>query len=306
MLVNEGYVDLQVNGYMGVDFNDPKTTLTQIQYAAQAMRTDGVVMALPTVITSDLDSMTVCLRNLVAAIEAEPQVAEIFKGLHIEGPFFPVQPGYIGAHPPQHALQANLPALERLLDASQGYARLVTLAPEVDQTGQLTRCCVDRGCVVAAGHTDASLDDLRRCIDCGLTLFTHLGNGCPKLMDRHDNIIYRALRLQSQLSYTLIADSFHIPELLFRNLLDWVDHSRLAVVSDAISATGLGPGEYRLGQRTVHIGADRAARDASGQHFVGAASSMRDADHWLTEQLDLSLDLRRMLLVENPRRFVHS
>lgn len=301
---SDGYIDLQVNGYQGVDFNDPVSTVQQFRKAAEAMVADGVAWALPTIITSDLPTMCRCIGNIVQAIESDALVAKIFRGIHIEGPFFPDVAGYIGAHPPQYALPSSLPALQQLLDAAKGLARIVTLAPEIDIDGRLTQECVRHGVIVSAGHTNASLTDLKRCIDAGMSLFTHLGNGCPKLMDRHDNIIYRALSLSDQLKFTLIADSFHVPELLFRNLLDWVEHDHLCVVSDAISATGLGPGVYRLGQRTVAIGIDKAARDASGQHFVGAASSLRDADHWLEHRLLLDSNLRRKLLIENPKRFL--
>lgn len=303
-MIQTGYVDLQVNGYVGVDFNDPSTSSLNIKQAAQAMLEDGVVAALPTVITAELSVMCQCIGNIVAAMRIEPVCASVFRGVHIEGPFFPAQPGYIGAHPPQHALASSISALERLLEVADGTARIMTLAPEIDFDGRLTRTCVEHGCLVSAGHTNASLSDLQRCLDNGLRLFTHLGNGCPRLMDRHDNIIYRALRLQDQLVFTLIADSFHIPELLFRNLLDWVDHDRLCVVSDAMSATGLGPGSYYLGQRLVRIGEDKAARDPSGEHFVGAASSMRDADRWLKDGLGLDSQLRHKLLLTNPMRFI--
>jgi N-acetylglucosamine-6-phosphate deacetylase len=246
-LVQCGYVDLQINGFMGVDFNDPNTTQDQLRIAVQALHSDGVKAALPTVITAELSQMCRCISNLVQLISEDALAGQLFTGLHIEGPFLNPTNGYIGAHPPEHALAGSIEPLEKLLDACQGFARLVTLAPEIDSAGLLTKLCTDRGCLVAAGHTDASLIDLQRCMDAGLSMFTHLGNGCPRLMDRHDNIIYRAMRLRQQLNFTLIADSFHVPELLFRNLLDWVDHQRICVVSDAISATGLGPGEYQLG-----------------------------------------------------------
>jgi N-acetylglucosamine-6-phosphate deacetylase len=303
-MIGQGYVDLQVNGYVGVDFNDPQITQERLLAAARAMRDEGVAAAFPTVITARLDRMIQCLGNLAEAISSNIEIADIFHGIHIEGPFLNRQPGFIGAHPPDQALPSSPDHLKQLLDASQGFAKLITLAPEIDSDGALTRLCLQRGCSVAAGHTDASLDDLKRCIDSGLTLFTHLGNGCPKLLDRHDNIIYRALRLADKLSFTLIADSFHVPKLLMQNFLDWVDPCRLAIVSDAISAAGLGPGIFRLGHRTVNVGADKAVRDPGGQHFVGAASTMRDADQWLCCELGLGLPLRRQLLVDNPCRFV--
>jgi N-acetylglucosamine-6-phosphate deacetylase len=305
-LLQHGYVDLQVNGYKGIDFNDPDTGPAQILSAAEAMIADGVTTAMPTVITGSLEAMCRCITNLRAAIENNASIASIFCGIHLEGPFLSPMPGYIGAHPVQHARACDTQALEQLLDCSGHWVKLVTLAPEVDVHAELTKICRDRKIIVAAGHTDASLGQLEKCVDAGLSLFTHLGNGCPRLMDRHDNIIYRALRLRDRLRYSLIADGFHIPQLLFEHLLDWIPLDNLLVVSDAISAAGLGPGVYQLGGRQVNIGPDKAARDASGEHFVGAASSMRDADQWLTETLRLNLQDRRRLLVENPLRVLHS
>lgn len=297
-LISE-YVDIQVNGYVGVDFNDPSTSVAAIQQAAEAMQAEGVAVALPTVITASLESMVTCIGNVRRAIESRPSVAAIFRGIHVEGPFLSPEPGYIGAHPIRHASAQDLHKLDSICEAGGGFVRLLTLAPEIDAGGRLTQHCTDRGIVVAAGHTDANLDQLDECIAAGLRLFTHLGNGCPRLMDRHDNIIYRALRRSASLNFSLIADGFHVPKLLFENLLNWIPLERLAVVSDAISAAGLGPGTFQLGERTVTIGVDGAARDPSGEHFVGSASSMRDADGWLANELHLSPEQRKQLLQTN-------
>ena len=299
-----GFIDLQVNGYVGVDFNDPETSLDELARSAQAMLDDGVEVALPTVITASPEAMIRCLENIARAREASEVAYQVFRGVHIEGPFLSPVDGYIGAHPKQHAASQNQALLERLLDAAGNLATIVTLAPEIDTGGRMTHQCHERGVVVAAGHSDASLTQLEECVDAGLSLFTHLGNGCPRLMDRHDNIIYRALRLKDRLRFSLIADGFHVPELLFRILLDWVPLENLLVVSDAISAAGLGPGSYRLGDRSVTIGEDRACRDASGEHFVGSASRMRDADCWLKDSLGLEEPIRQSLLVQNPARLL--
>jgi N-acetylglucosamine-6-phosphate deacetylase len=297
------YVDLQINGYMGIDFNDPEVSVDQLVFAANQLREHGVHMALPTIITGALDAMCRCLASIVAAVERDETAASVFRGVHIEGPFLSRQTGYIGAHPAEHARRQDLTVLEQLLAASGGLARIVTLAPEVDQGGAMTALCREREIVVAAGHTDASLVELESCIDAGLSLFTHLGNGCPRLMDRHDNIIYRALTFRDRLNYSLIADGFHVPAMLFEHFLQWIPRERLIVVSDAISAAGLGPGTYQLGQRVVQVGFDKCARDASGEHFVGAASTMSDAEAWLT-QLGLGEAARKALLCENPLSLV--
>ena len=296
----DGYVDLQVNGYQGIDFNQPQRSVAELRFAADAMRRDGVKKALPTLITGSIKEMCACTHALRVAIESDHVCRELFAGIHLEGPFLSRKPGFIGAHPPQHALDANVHALDKLIEWGGGFVKLVTLAPEVDCGGAMTRYLVERDVTVSAGHTDASLDELDCCIEAGLKLFTHLCNACPPEMNRHDNIIYRALRRSDRLRYTLIADGFHVPKVLFENILNWVPRDRLAVVSDAISAAGLGPGVYRLAGREVSIGPDKAARDASGRHFVGSACSMRDADQWLIASLGLSEKERAALLVENP------
>lgn len=299
-----GYADLQVNGYVGVDFNDPDCRVDQIQMAAKAMLDDGVEFVLPTVITASPQAMVACIENLVDATRDDEVTANLFRGIHVEGPFLSPVPGFIGAHPAEFAAGQDLKLLDQLIDAGQGHIGLLTLAPEIDPRGALTAHCMERGIRVAAGHTDASLVELETCIAAGLSLFTHLGNGCPRMMDRHDNIIYRALRFARQIHFSLIADGFHIPKVLFLNLLEWIPRERIIVVSDAISAAGLGPGVYQLGGRQVKIGEDRAARDPSGEHFVGSASRMGDADRWLEESLGLNARERRQLLVENPRQFL--
>ncbi len=247
--------------------------------------------------------MTACVGNLRCAIEQFDCSADVFKGLHLEGPFISPEPGYVGAHPKRFAISADVGLLERLCDACGNLLRLVTLSPEVDKSGQLSKLVTTRGARVAAGHTNASLDDLDRCIEAGLSLFTHLGNGCPRLMDRHDNVILRALSRSDKLHFSLIADGHHVPQLLFELLLRLLPIGQVLVVSDAISAAGLGPGTYRLGEREVKVGADLAARDASGEHFVGAASTMQDAEGWLSTNIRLGGDQLEAILRTNAEKF---
>lgn len=299
------YADLQINGYLGIDFNDPHTTVEQILKALEALAEIGVACVLPTVITASAQSMVQCITTVAAAHRASNNAQCTISGIHVEGPFLSPEPGYIGAHPPEHASPANLALLDQLIAAGDGLVKLVTLAPEIDQDGLLTRHCRSQQICVAAGHTNASLADLERCLTEGLNLFTHLGNGCPKLMDRHDNILTRALHFRQCMHFSLIADGFHVPEILFRQWLDLIPQENLIVVSDAISAAGLGPGTYPLGHRTVKIGPDGAARDPSGNHFVGSASSLRDADTWLAHTLGLGVATRQQLLWDNPRRFLN-
>ena len=298
------YVDLQVNGFMGVDFNDPNIQPNAIVTAARHMRQGGVETALATVITGPLDAMCACLSKLADAIDTQPEVAQTIGGLHIEGPFISRVRGYVGAHPPDCVLEDELTALERLLAAGREHVKLVTLAPEADRRGRLTQHLCQRNILVAAGHTDARIEELERSIEAGLSLFTHIGNACPLQVHRHDNILQRALSLADRLKITFIADGWHLPSFVVRNLLRCATFENLAVVSDAIAAAGLGAGEFQLGGRRVKVGADRCARSPDGEHFVGAASTMADADAWLAQAVGLDAQQRRGLLYDNPKRWL--
>ena len=269
------YIDLQVNGYAGVDFNNPSITSEQIHSSAQRLRDDGAVHILATIITATPECMAACLRNLVVARENDPLTREVIAGFHVEGPFISAKAGYSGAHPTASVCAAAPDMAARFLDAGAGQVRMFTLAPERDPGGSVTRFLAGQGVRVAAGHTDASLDELKICIDNGLTLFTHLGNGCPMQMHRHDNIIQRALSLHRHLHYGLIADGTHLPLYTLRNFIELAGIDRCFVVTDAMAAAGLGPGRYTLGKQVVEVDESQVVWSADHSHFVGSAATMR-------------------------------
>lgn len=297
-----GYFDLQVNGYGGVDFNSDGLTAEQLHLCCQKLAEDGVGEILATIITADLASMCDRLARLAALREHDPLARELIAGFHIEGPFLNEKKGYRGAHSEAAIRPADVDAMRRLLDATGGLTRLVTLAPERDPGMKVTRLLADSGVVVSAGHTDATLDELNAAIDAGLTMFTHLGNGCPMLLPRHDNIIQRALSLSDRLWLTFISDGAHVPWPALRNYLRAATLDRCIVVTDAISAAGLGPGRYRLGEWDLLIGEDRVARAPDGSHLVGSAGTMPLSRMNLSRHLGLSDAQIDQLTIHNPRR----
>ncbi len=205
------YFDLQVNGYVGVDFNGDSLTADDLQRACQQLRRDGVNGILATVITADVEAMCRRLARIAELREQDEVAEQIIRGFHIEGPFLNEQPGYIGAHPAEQAIPADVEIMLRLLDAAKGLTRIVTLAPERDVDLQVTRMLVDSGICVSAGHCDPTLSELQAAVDAGLSMFTHLGNGCPLQLHRHDNIIQRVLSMSQSLWIGFIADGVHVP-----------------------------------------------------------------------------------------------
>ncbi|GAG06055.1 unnamed protein product, partial [marine sediment metagenome] len=262
------------NGYAGVDFNSDNLTVEAMRTACERMRADGVAGFLPTVITDEIDTMSARLARLVEICRSDSLTREMVWGLHIEGPFISAEPGYVGAHPASAVRPANKPDMASLLEAADGLTRIVTLAPEHDDEMCVTRYLADQGIVIAAGHCDPSMDQLRAAIDAGLSMFTHLGNGCPAQLHRHDNIVQRVLSLHEHLWISFIADGAHVPFPALGNYLRTAGVERCVIVTDAISAAGLGPGRYTLGQQTVEIGDDLVPWSSDRSHFVGSATTM--------------------------------
>lgn len=296
-----GYVDLQVNGYADVDFNADVLAEDRVAAVCRRLREEGVAGILATVITADLDAMRRRLANIARAREADAVAADVIWGIHIEGPFLNEEPGYIGAHPKECARPADVESMKRLLDAAGGLTRVVTLAPERDAGQMVTRFLAKLGICVSGGHCNPSINELRAAIDAGMRMFTHLGNGCPGQLLRHDNIIQRVLSQAEHLHIGFIADGVHVPFFALANYLKCCGIERAFVVTDAICGAGLGPGEYSIGDRRVIIDENLATWAADRSHLVGSAGTMPRSAENLRSALGLSDGDIQRLLSDNPR-----
>jgi N-acetylglucosamine-6-phosphate deacetylase len=298
------YFDVQVNGYAGHDFNSATLTPGNWHEACQRLCDDGMAGILATVITDKLEAMAERLAKIVAMRERDPLVREMVVGLHIEGPFINSQPGYVGAHPPAAARAADVDSMKRLLDAAGGLTRIVTLAPECDPDFAVTRLLAKQGITVSAGHSNPTIDQLREAIDAGVSMYTHLGNGCPMQIHRHDNIIQRVLSFSDRLWISFIADGVHVPFFALKNYIRCAGTDRVVITTDAMAAAGLGPGSYRLGPLSVEVGEDLAAWAPDRSHLMGSAITMPRVVQNLREHLGLSEAAIKQLVCDNPRRAI--
>jgi len=298
-----GYFDIQVNGYGGVDFNRDHLSADDLHRACARLRDDGVKGILATIITESPEKMALRLRRLAELREKDDLAREVIAGLHIEGPFLNETAGYRGAHPADAICLADEDLAQVLVDAGAGLVRIVTLAPERDPGLRVTRRIAAQGIVVAAGHTDASLCELQAAIDAGLRMVTHLGNGCPQMLPRHDNIIQRALALREHLWLSFIADGVHIPFHALNNYLQLaLPHRKCLVTTDAMAAAGLGPGLHRIGRWEVAVKEDLAAWAPDGSHLLGSAMSMPLAAANLSDKLGLDKETVMALTHDWPRQ----
>lgn len=297
-------LDLQVNGYAGTDFNRDDLTAEALHHACVCLREDGCDSILATFITDHVETLVRRMSTLVRLREQDALAKSVIAGIHIEGPFINPEKGYVGAHPPQCVKPANLEDTKRLLDAAAGLTKIITLAPENDERYQVTEFLANSGITVSAGHCNPSLDVLRAATDHGLKMFTHVGNGCPMLMHRHDNIIQRALSLRDKLWLCFIPDGVHIDFFALANYLRAAGLEKTIFVTDAISAARLGPGEYTLAGWDIKIGEDLVARSPDGSHFVGSTVTVPRILRNGQEQLGLSQTDLQLLLDTNPRKAV--
>ncbi len=297
-------LDLQVNGYAGTDFNGDDLTAEALHHACVCLREDDCDSILATFITDDVSTLERRMSTLVRLREQDELARSVIVGIHIEGPFMNPEKGYIGAHPPQCVRPANLEDAKRLLDAAGGLTKIVTLAPEKDEHFHVTEFLANNGVTVSAGHCNPSLETLRAATEHGLTMFTHVGNGCPMLMHRHDNIIQRALALRDKLWLCFIPDGVHIDFFALQNYLRVAGLEKTIFVTDAISAARLGPGKFTLAGWDIQIGEDLVARSPDGSHFVGSTVTIPRIVANGQQQLGLSKADLKLLLDTNPRKAV--
>jgi N-acetylglucosamine-6-phosphate deacetylase len=299
-----GYIDLQVNGYADVDFNADELSAERVAALCVRLKSEGVAGIVPTVITADIDSMCRRLANIARIKEADKAVSEMLLGFHIEGPFLNPADGYIGAHPKRDARLADTETMSRMMDSANGWVRIVTLAPECDPGQRVTKQLTSMGIRVAAGHCNPSLDELRASIDAGLSLFTHLGNGCPAVLPRHDNIVQRVLSVAEHLHIGFIADGVHVPFFALKNYLECCGIERAFVVTDAIRGAGQGPGEYSIGDQRVVVDENLATWSADRSHLMGSAGTMQRSEENLRKALGLNDQQIKTLLRDNPQRIL--
>lgn len=295
-------VDLQINGYAGADFSSPDLTEEELHRACLELERDGVELILATVITDHLDTLCSKLEHLVDLRGKNPLVRKMIHGFHVEGPFLNPEAGWIGAHPPEAVIPATPDAAFRLVEAGQGLVKLVTLAPEGDKGMATTKALSDLGVIVSAGHCNPSLDQLKEGIENGLKMFTHLGNGCPMNLPRHDHIINRVLSLSDELWIGFIPDGAHIDFFALDLYLKAANPDRSFVVTDAIGAAKMGPGLHRFSGMTVEVDDAGVARCPGSVNLAGSTVTMPAIRKNLSNQLGMKTEQIDRLTSTNPRR----
>jgi N-acetylglucosamine-6-phosphate deacetylase len=262
--------DLQVNGFGGIDFQRDDLNTADLSRAVEALRRAGCARFLFTLITTDWARLTARLRRARELREASADLQSAIAGWHIEGPFLSAAPGFHGAHNPALMLDPTPERIRELRALAGNDPLLLTIAPERPGALEAIAAAVSMGIKVSLGHTDAPAQTLLEAVKAGASGFTHLGNGCPRELDRHDNILWRVLE-RPELTVSLIPDGIHVSGALFR-LLHRLRRAKIIVyVTDAMAAAGAGPGRYTLGALELEVGPDEIVRQPGQPNFAGSA-----------------------------------
>jgi N-acetylglucosamine-6-phosphate deacetylase len=293
-----GFIDLQVNGFAGVDYNHPGAPHDEIARSLRAQFATGVTRLYPTVITGSPAGMLQCLRNLAAARESMPEGRAI-DGFHVEGPYISSEDGPRGAHPRQWVRPPDLDEFYRWQDAARGRVRIVTLSPEWPQAPQFIERITAEGVVASIGHTLATTAQIAAAVAAGATLSTHLGNGAHPLLRRHPNYIWDQLA-EDRLMASFIVDGIHLDAAFLKSAIRAKTVDRSVLVTDAATPAGATPGRYLLADQPVDLTEDGRVVLAGTDRLAGSALHMHRGVENLMRLAGLSLaDAIRMATV-NP------
>ena len=270
-----GFVDLQCNGYKGVDFNHPDDSAEVCAEAVRALWETGVAHVLPTLITTSKAWFRENISQLNEALALDADVRRSVLGYHLEGPFLSPVEGARGAHPLGDIAPVSAKLWRELQRIAEGRIRLVTLAPELRGACALIRELRTSGVLPALGHTLATHAQVAAACDAGAMLATHLGNGCPQAMHRHGNPIFAQLG-EVRLWASLIADGAHLPPEVVR-VFSAALGARAVLVTDAMSAAGAPPGRYSIGKLHVEVGSDGVVRQPGSPNLAGSSLTMGNA-----------------------------
>jgi N-acetylglucosamine-6-phosphate deacetylase len=295
--VAPGWIDLQVNGFGGVDYNSPAVTVEEFAGSIDKLFATGVTRLLPTVITGSPDRMRSALRNLARAKARLPAI----EAFHLEGPYISPEDGPRGAHPKEWARPPDWEEFRRLQEAADGNVRLVTLSPDWPGSAGFIERLTGQGVVVSIGHTGANSRQIADAVSAGASLSTHLGNGGHSSLPKFPNYLWDQLA-EDRLAASFIVDGIHLAPAFLRVALRAKGLERSLLVTDAVAPAGCSPGYYELGEVAVELHADGSVRLRGGTRLAGSALRMDQAIWNVMRVADLSLRDALVLATRNPAR----
>jgi N-acetylglucosamine-6-phosphate deacetylase len=300
--ISPGFVDIQINGFAGVDFSDQNLDAQTAIGVLPAIWKTGVTSFCATLITDTIDRLERSFEILEEARKADTRFDATIPCYHLEGPY--LSPGGArGAHNPDLMRPPDWSEFLRLQKAAGGNIAIVTLAPELPGAREFIRFAHAAGVVVAIGHTDGAPEDIHKAIEAGAELSTHLGNGCPQYIHRHQNPVWAQIAAEG-LQASLICDGFHLPADLVRTIYKAKGIDRCILVTDAIHAATLPPGRYSLSGLEIELLPSGQVLRSDRESMAGSTLTMNRAIPNFRKLASTSLQEALQAATTNPARLL--
>ncbi|MFY9676556.1 MAG: N-acetylglucosamine-6-phosphate deacetylase [Terriglobales bacterium] len=318
-IVAAGYLDLHIHGSAGYDVMD--SSLDALPAIECSLARHGVTSYLPTTVTASMDATLQTLDRLAGAIEeheaarpepldnsrathGSPSSQEVGSlaeraqplGIHLEGPF--ISHVRRGVHPPENLLPPRVETFERFWQAARGRIRMMTIAPELEGALELIACAVARGVCISVGHSDADFTATERAVSAGARHATHTFNAMRPLGHRDPGIL-GAVLTDDRVTADLIADGIHLDPAIVKLVARAKGPERTVLITDAISATGMPNGRYRLGSMEVDV---KDGRCETAGRLAGSVLTMDRAVRNLSSFAECDLASAIAAASRNPAR----
>lgn len=302
--LSPGFIDLQINGYCGCDFNDEHDDPDVVIALAHKVIATGTTTFLPTIITASEEKIVSALGTIARARSASPLAAYTMPFVHVEGPFISPLDGAVGAHQREYVRPPSLDEFARWQAACGDLVGMVTLSPHWENAPEFIRALAGKGIRVSIGHTHASPEQIHAAAQAGATLSTHLGNGIAGMIPRHPNPIWTQLA-DDRLTATFIADGHHLPADTLKAMMRSKGIERCILISDVVALGGMQPGifEAAVGGE-VELSADGRVSSVHSGFLAGAACPLRDGIAWAAGSAVCELKDAVKMATENPGRIV--
>jgi len=272
-----GFVDIHCHGGGGKYF--ASLADSEISQVISTHRAGGTVAGLASLVTEPIPNLISQIKRLVPFAE-RGEIA----GIHLEGPY--LSHARCGAHDPNLLRTPTIAEVETLLDAGQGFIKMITIAPELVGAIEVIEYLAKSGVIAAIGHSQSDAATAQAAIDRGASVVTHFNNAMPKVVDG-PGTMSSAVISELRVSLELILDGEHVSTQIVRNVFEAAP-SRIVMVTDAMSAAGSTDGTYQIASLEVNV-KDGIARLTSNGSLAGSTLTMAKAFSHALNEIGISI-----------------
>jgi N-acetylglucosamine-6-phosphate deacetylase len=299
-ILSPGFIDIHIHGGAGHDVMEGDgVALSAVE---KQLASHGVTSYFPTTVTAPLAKTLASLEKLGRAIRSANAGSRELRarplGLHLEGPF--ISTAKCGVHPLADILPPSLPLFDQFWSAAQGTVKMMTVAPELDGAQNLIRECAKRKIVVSLGHSNSETSPALAAVVAGATHATHTFNAM-RLLDHREPGILGVVLSDDRMSADIIADGIHVAPETLKLFLKSKGEERAVLITDAVSATGMPDGTYKLGGFDVQVNGDRCVVQG---RLAGSVLTMDRAIRNVVSLAEWSLQRAIRLATFNPAKVV--